>query len=424
MSYQDNPLRRDMMLAGRAYESVGLSMLNLVRRVLTVSRADNALYTEGHLNNCLLLGGIFNANTAGCIESARLARREVGRFREAAGGLEVPSGEWARLELARIPEGCSAGAFRDEVHRTLARLRELGQDPLEWDLAIDMHLIPRYDKRHGAELVRARAKKGADKFERYITVQSVTPGARLVMAVLPMPALERTEDYVRMLLAACRDMGVNVGTVMADREFFSTRVLQTFVDMNIKYLVPCRNTPAVVDAIGEFAEGGRGAISDMHITDAGGNRVPYAAVITERKKRRKKGSSYKDADLDRFDHEPGEPPHRKYIAFATNDPGIDVDEYARRWGIETGYRMIESARPRTRSKSPEVRAFCFVYAVLMYNAWVVLNMTRAARGARPAAGHGVPSLTQRDMTMCILFLIMFEIPRPERRQKPPPLPAA
>ncbi len=166
-------------------------------------------------------------------------------------------------------------------------------------------------------------------------------------------------------------------------------------------------------------------MSDMHITDGGGSRVPYTAIITERRRRRrrKKGASYEDADLDRFDHDPEEPPHKKYIAFATNDPGIDIGEYSGRRGIETGYRMIESARPRTRSKSPEVRAFCFVYAVLMYNARAVPNMLHTARGGQPASRYGAPPMTQRDMTMCILFLIMFAAPRPERRQKPPPLPA-
>ena len=32
------------------------------------------------------------------------------------------------------------------------------------------------------------------------------------------------------------------------------------------------------------------------------------------------------------------------------------------------YNPVDSDRPRTRSKNPEVRAFCFVYAAMMYNA--------------------------------------------------------
>ncbi len=57
----------------------------------------------------------------------------------------------------------------------------------------------------------------------------------------------------------------------------------------------------------------------------------------------------------------------------TNVQGIDPDEYSRRWGIETGYRMIENARVRTHSKSPEARMLYFVYSVMVFNAWVMTN---------------------------------------------------
>ncbi len=37
-------------------------------------------------------------------------------------------------------------------------------------------------------------------------------------------------------------------------------------------------------------------------------------------------------------------PKELYIGFATNSSNVDVQKYAKRWGIETGYRMIESTR--------------------------------------------------------------------------------
>ena len=38
----------------------------------------------------------------------------------------------------------------------------------------------------------------------------------------------------------------------------------------------------------------------------------------------------------------------KYIAFATIDPELDVDEYPKRRGIEIGYRQIEDIRAKRR----------------------------------------------------------------------------
>ena len=48
----------------------------------------------------------------------------------------------------------------------------------------------------------------------------------------------------------------------------------------------------------------------------------YTLIITDRKKLRRRKKK------DRA-------PEEKLIAFATGDPGMDVDAYAKRWGIKT-----------------------------------------------------------------------------------------
>ena len=58
------------------------------------------------------------------------------------------------------------------------------------DVAVDMYLIPRYDKKYGSKLVRSKFKSGTCIFERYITIQCIVAGCRLVLGVLAMPALE------------------------------------------------------------------------------------------------------------------------------------------------------------------------------------------------------------------------------------------
>ena len=70
-------------------------------------------------------------------------------------------------------------------------------------------------------------------------------------------------------------------------------------------------------------------------------------------------------------------PCRRDIMFATNDPDLDVETYAMRWDIETGYRMIDNASPKMRSTRPDIRAFCFLHDIMMFNAWVMINVQRA-----------------------------------------------
>ena len=47
----------------------------------------------------------------------------------------------------------------------------------------------------------------------------------------------------------------------------------------------------------------------------------------------------------------GDGPWERNIAFATSDPGIDVEEYPKLWGIETAYGQLEGMRARTRTRA-------------------------------------------------------------------------
>ena len=46
-----------------------------------------------------------------------------------------------------------------------------------------------------------------------------------------MPALEDMADFVRKLVDFVHQIGVKIGTLMTDREFFATSVMGTLDDM-------------------------------------------------------------------------------------------------------------------------------------------------------------------------------------------------
>ena len=48
-----------------------------------------------------------------------------------------------------------------------------------------------------------------------------------------MPALEDTADYMRRAITACRRTNAGIGTVMLDREFFSTDVIGTLEELGV-----------------------------------------------------------------------------------------------------------------------------------------------------------------------------------------------
>ena len=128
------------------------------------------------------------------------------------------------------------------------------------------------------------------------------------------------------------------------------------------YLIPCKNTNVAIIRLAKFDEGKRAKISDSEISEVASTK-PYTMIISKRKKpeKPKKGKELLS--------------HERYIGFANNKPDLDVEEYALRWGIKTGYRMIENVRARTHSKDTVVRLLCFVYSVAFFNAWIMLNAT-------------------------------------------------
>ena len=171
--------------------------------------------------------------------------------------------------------------------------------------------------------------------------------------------------------------------------------------MKVRYVIPCRNTDTVVNALNEFAAGRRGRITESCITNADGVSVTYTMIITERT-RRKKNSK--------------DEPKNRYIGFATNEPDVDIAKYGQRWGIETGYKMLEAMRPRTRSLNIAARNFCFLYAVAMFNAWVLANAMLA-----DCSDQAETAVTQArfKFMMEVMLLSLIIIP-PE----PPPEPVA
>ena len=212
---------------------------------------------------------------------------------------------------------------------------------------------------------------------------------------------------MRDLIAVYRSVGCSIRAVLLDREFFSTRVFEALEKMGVGYLVPCKNTDVVVGAIAEFAAGRRPAVSELYITNADGVSVRYTIIITERKKRRKKSSKEKSDGADPR-------PEEKFIGFATNMQLQDAELYSKRWGIETGYRMIEEMRARTRSTNAVSRIFCFLYSVVMFNAWMMINAMMSATSKQ--AGKNAKRMRQTHLRIEIITVLA----RHEPRYKTPP----
>ncbi len=132
------------------------------------------------------------------------------------------------------------------------------------------------------------------------------------------------------------------------------------------------------------------------MTNKDGATVTYNLVIVKRDRKKKKKKEEEE-----------EEEKEQYIAFATNIPirsaramtDIIPEQYRKRWGIETGFRVIKKIMGRTCSNSLAVRLLMFYLPLLLYNLW------RIARFCLDAGKmYGGVSSAGKKLTMA-LFIV-------------------
>ena len=309
-----------------------------------ISNRHNAIFGTDDLNHGMLKGAIMDSSVGGCANAIK--RKDC----------NTPSDRWYASAIKGIDQDIIQHMFKDKIAEQIDTLKKLDKFPKKGlDIAIDMHLIPRYDRVPGEELTRSKYKNGTTYFERYMTVQCVNDSMRVILAASYLKMLESVPDYVDIVLKTMAEMDIKIHQVLLDREFFSVDAISRLQENNVKFLMPCKNTGNVVAALREFAQKKREKISRNVIENNRGSAT-YYIMITDRK-------NAKDSD----------DPEEKYIGFATNHPAIKTEVYAKRWGIETGYGKIEECRAKTRISDMESRMLCFYYSLVLYNEWIIVR---------------------------------------------------
>ncbi len=100
-------------------------------------------------------------------------------------------------------------------------------------------------------------------------------------------------------------------------------------------------------------------------------------------------------------------------------PEIDVRVYGHRWVVETGYSKAEAMRPRTRSRNKGARLFCFLYALAIFNAWVMWSALLRVPSAVRRRFH---TMTQLEMKVAVLDMAFAVLKPPSCAPAPPAVP--
>jgi putative transposase len=219
------------------------------------------------------------------------------------------------------------------------------------DIAVDFTDWFFYGDKNTPMVVGKKPERGTSFCYRFATVNIVEADKRFTLIALPVGPFNKKENILRKLLSFVKER-VNVRRLYVDRGFFTVECIKVLNEFKSKFLMPATANERVKDVMNIMPA--PAVVKDYEMGD-----VKFNLVIVKDEKRIKR-------------------------AFATNE-GLSENEvglaerlftlYGKRWGIETSYRVkSHSFRPKTTSKNYFVRLFYFLFSVLLYNLWIMIDI--------------------------------------------------
>lgn len=292
--------------------------------------------------------------------------------------VEAPSANLVRQYVTeRLCTGEAFEAFEARLNRLLAARLPPDLTRRPQHLAIDLTLLPYYGK-EGLEpdqLRRGEAKAGTTRFHCYATASVLHAGRPVTLAVTFVHADEALLDVLVDLLDRLHHLGVRIGRLVLDRAFASVAILRELAARPFPSIVALPKRGERLKALLQGRASYRTTYT-MHSAEDGALTFPL--VIACRYAAGRRGRHGRD-----------------YLPFAVVGHGneaVSVRRVARayrdRFGIESGYRLMNAVRARTTSRDPALRLLLVVVALLLTNLWVWLKLrllaTTPRRGRPPA----------------------------------------
>jgi putative transposase len=201
-------------------------------------------------------------------------------------------------------------------------------------------------------MIRAKKPEGGAKYcYKFITINIVEKNKRFILLALPVGPLDRQETLLRTILSYAKQR-VKIRRLLVDRGFFDSNSIQIFKDYHIPFIMPCTSNIRIKNILETIP-------APRVIKDYQMKHIIFNLIIVDDENSIKR-------------------------AFATNiffnENDVDLADrmftiYSKRWGIETSFRIIKhSFKAKTTSKNYFIRLFYFLFSVLLYNLWILIDV--------------------------------------------------
>ena len=228
----------------------------------------------------------------------------------------------------------------------------------------------RYYGEFNNKTCRGKYERGTCQFYRHASLHVVEAGKRATIFTVMVTPFDDHASIIEKLIQAARSKGIRIHTLLVDRGFYSVEAINKLKQLRQRFLMPAVKHKGVKQAIEDYAKGLKPPVVNYTMTNAEKKQACFRLFIHRKK-----------------DAEPTDPVVNRYVAFATN-MSIDrvilaynmlPEEYRKRWGIETGFRVQDNVQAKTTSKNFTVRAVYVMLSTILYNVWVYANVALAKK---------------------------------------------
>jgi len=321
-----------------------------VFRHLDLDLHHNARYEQSRLLDLLAHCGVSGEFANGGARTRRVTTGDRLRIRS---DRRSPDAKALGRHLRHLDRDGIDDQFDDafDAFHGLARRARLFERPV--DVAVDVHDWLFYGDDETDMVATTNPSQGTSTAYKFVTACVITDGLRLTVAVEPLAASAKLPEALSVVIDTAQER-VDIRRIYLDRGFYRVACLQALHDADVAYVMRAPRFQSL-----DGAEPQIQVEDDYRITQS---NAPYEWVRATR-----------------FTVPNAQSPEEKQTYFVTNcavsqDTAVDLAEsYRRRWGIETSYRVIGDFLAKSRSTVYSVRLFYFLFAVLLYNLWVLCN---------------------------------------------------
>ncbi|MDJ0636019.1 MAG: ISH3 family transposase [Xenococcaceae cyanobacterium MO_188.B29] len=261
-----------------------------------------------------------------------------------------------------------------QINKTLKSKLPRGIRKRKHKLAIDINLIPYYGHPNESEkdyIYRSQAKSGTCSFYAYATIYASAKNKRLTLGLIGIKKSHTNVAIITYLLDKIDSLKIKFKRLYLDRGFYSASVIKWLMALDIPFIIPAIKN-GKTGGINQYLKAKKSYKTRHTMNQGKDDEVTFPLWIVckyLKGKRNKHGVEY-----------------LAFVAYKV-DIRLDyiVEDYRRRFGIETSYRLKNICRIRTTTKNPILRLFYVGISFVVVNIWIYLfwsKISKPRRGSR------------------------------------------